>query len=43
MKVFKHKETGHTITEHNENHYNIYERMGYVEVLPKKKVRKVNK
>ena len=48
MKIFKHIETGHLITETNPNHYSIYARFGYEEVKEKpvtktKKTKKVNK
>ena len=48
MKIFKHLETGHLITETNPNHYSIYARFGYEEVIEKpvtktKKTKKVNK
>ena len=48
MKIFKHLETGHIITETNPNHYSIYARFGYEEVKEKpaektKKTKKSNK
>ena len=48
MKIFKHNETGHIIEETNPNHYSIYSRFGYEEVIEKpvtktKKAKKVNK
>lgn len=47
MKIFKHIETGHIAVETNPNHYSIFERMGYKEIVDEvkevKTVKKVKK